>query len=92
MIDLSGLPAVLKLAVSLGPFVVGFAGLAIHSHIAGTRHFEVMCEALQRSAGLHEELKKWRRADFEVSNDDRERNGGGYDLACIGYSSGMVGR
>ncbi len=54
VIDLSGLPAVLKLVVSLGPFVVGFAGLAIHSHIAGTRHFEVMCEALRRSVGLHE--------------------------------------
>lgn len=41
----------------LTPFVIGLAGLAIELHIAGSRHFRVMCEALQRSEGLREELR-----------------------------------
>lgn len=57
MIDLSGLPLGLRIALLLVPFGVGLAGLAIELHIAGSRHFKVMCDALQRSEGLREELK-----------------------------------
>lgn len=42
---------------SSDPFVIALSDLAIALHIAATRHFEVMCAALQRSHGLREELR-----------------------------------
>lgn len=57
MIDVSEWPASIKLTLLLAPFVIGLAGLAVMLHIAATRNFNVMCEALQRSSGLHEELR-----------------------------------
>ncbi|WP_046855150.1 hypothetical protein [Pseudomonas sp. CCOS 191] len=57
MIDLSWWPVELRIALLLAPFVIGLAGLAIDLHIAGSRHFKVMCDALQRSEGLREELR-----------------------------------
>ncbi|MFK3775692.1 hypothetical protein [Pseudomonas sp. NPDC089406] len=57
MIDLSWWPAWARLGLLLAPFLIGLTGLAIVLHIAGSRHFEVMCESLKRSPGLHEELK-----------------------------------
>ncbi|MDF0729689.1 hypothetical protein P0Y43_02960 [Pseudomonas entomophila] len=46
-----------KLVSILLPFVIGLVGLAVELHIAASRHFTVMCSALQRSRGLHEELR-----------------------------------
>ncbi|QVM89518.1 hypothetical protein JYG34_15945 [Pseudomonas entomophila] len=58
MIDVSGWPANLRIAILLVPFLTGLAGLAINAHIAASRHFDVMCAALKRSPCLHEELKR----------------------------------
>jgi hypothetical protein len=58
MIDLSDWPPDFKIVALLIPFVVMFAGMAIHVHIAASRHYEVMCVALQRSQCLYEELRK----------------------------------
>lgn len=57
MIDLSWWPVELRIVLLLTPFIIVLTGLAIQLHIAGSRHFQVMCEALQRSEGLREELK-----------------------------------
>ncbi|MDF9621049.1 hypothetical protein P5705_25680 [Pseudomonas entomophila] len=57
MIDLSWWPVELRIVLLLAPFGVGLVGLAVELHIAGSRHFKVMCDALQRSEGLREELK-----------------------------------
>ncbi|MCO7518084.1 hypothetical protein NJF44_25465 [Pseudomonas guariconensis] len=57
MIDLSEWPSALKIASLFTPFLIMLVGLAIELHIAASRHFEVMCAALQRSRGLHDELK-----------------------------------
>ncbi|MEA3234071.1 hypothetical protein OP492_05345 [Pseudomonas mosselii] len=54
---LSWWPVELRIAFLLAPFVIGLAGLAIALYIAGARHFQVMCDALQRSEGLREELR-----------------------------------
>jgi hypothetical protein len=58
MIDLSDWPAGLKVASLLIPFFIMLLGMAIHVHIAISRHFDVMCAALQRSKCLLEELKR----------------------------------
>ena len=57
MINVSEWPDVMKLTLLLAPFAIGLVGLAIKLHIAATQHFNVMCEALHRSSGLHEELR-----------------------------------
>ncbi|UVL87267.1 hypothetical protein [Pseudomonas sichuanensis] len=57
MIDLSWWPVELRIVLLLAPFAVGLAGLAIELHIAASGHFKVMCDALQRSEGLREELR-----------------------------------
>ncbi|QVM89519.1 hypothetical protein JYG34_15955 [Pseudomonas entomophila] len=57
MIDLSWWPVELRIVLLLAPFVIVLTGLAIQLHISGSRHFQVMCDALQRSEGLREELR-----------------------------------
>ena len=58
MIDLSDWPAGLKVASLLIPFFIMLLGMAIHLHIAVSRHFDVMCAALRRSKCLLDELKR----------------------------------
>ncbi|MFB4392099.1 MULTISPECIES: hypothetical protein [unclassified Pseudomonas] len=58
MIDLSDWSASWRLVVLLPPLVVALVGLGINAHIAGSRHFKVMCSALGRSRCLHEELRR----------------------------------
>lgn len=65
MIDLSDWPADFKIVALLIPFLVMLAGMTIHVHIAVSRHFEVMCVALQRSQCLYEELRKGGRVTLK---------------------------
>lgn len=58
MIDLSDWPAGVKIAVLITPFLTGLTGIGISAHIASSRHFDLMCEALQRSKCLHDELRR----------------------------------
>ena len=59
MTDLTTWPASLHIAFLLAPFLIGLIGLGIHYHIAGSRHFEVLCSAFQNSPGLIEDLRYW---------------------------------
>ena len=46
-----------KLAVLLGPMVLCVGGLSVLAHIAGTRHFDVMCASLRNSKGFLEDVR-----------------------------------
>jgi len=59
MIDLSALPAGLKLAFVLAPFIISLTGVGVAYHIAGSRHFYVLCSAFKNSQGLRDDLKYW---------------------------------
>jgi len=59
MIDFSTLPALMKLVIALMVFAMCLTGLAIGLHIAGTRHFKILCAAFGNSPGVQEDLKYW---------------------------------
>ncbi len=66
MIDLSSWPADFKIAALLIPFLITLTGVGIHIHIASSKHFDVMCAALQRSQCLHEELRRGGAFNFKL--------------------------
>lgn len=59
MIDLSNVPVGLKMAFVLAPFIISLTGVGIGYHIAGSRHFEVLCKAFKNSQGFVEDFKYW---------------------------------
>lgn len=59
MIDLSGLPASMRLILISLPFLLIITGGLINAHIARSRHFDVMCRAFRRSSGLQDEIVIW---------------------------------
>lgn len=57
MIDISAWPANARLAIVLIPFALSVVGLAMTTHIAATRHFEVLRAALQNSKGFQDNVR-----------------------------------
>lgn len=59
MIDISGAPAGLRLALLGMPFLVMTVGGVLNIYVASPRNFSVMCHAFRRSSGLYEEIALW---------------------------------
>ncbi|CAM4016299.1 hypothetical protein [Pseudomonas] len=61
MIDINTWPLNAQIGFGLAPFVIALSGVAIDVHIACSRHFEVMCTALQNNRGLEQQIQLWGR-------------------------------
>jgi len=59
MIDFTILPAGIKIVIGLVVFSLSVIGVGIGLHIAGTRHFGILCSAFSNSQGVQEDLKYW---------------------------------
>lgn len=59
MIDISGAPATLRLALLCIPFLVMSVGGVLNIYVTTPRNFSVMCHAFRRSRGLHEGIAMW---------------------------------
>jgi len=79
MIDLYSWPTAAKLFFTVTPFVIALTGVGIGYHIAGTRHFDVLCSAFKNSPGLIEDLKYW----STISLGTRSRIVAGIGLAAV---------
>ncbi|MFT0520596.1 hypothetical protein [Pseudomonas faucium] len=79
MIDLHGWPTVAKLFFGITPFVIALTGVGIGYHLAGTRHFGVLCSTFKNSPGLIEALKYW----STISLATRSRIVAGIALAAV---------
>lgn len=79
MINPSTWPTAVKLVLGIGPFIIALIGVGISCHIAGSRHFDVLCSAFKNSRGLIESLKYW----STISLRTRSRVVAGIALAAV---------
>ncbi|ROL75458.1 hypothetical protein [Pseudomonas vranovensis] len=61
MFEINTWPLHAQIGFGLVPFVIALSGVAIDVHIACSRHFEVMCAALQNNRGLEQQIQLWGR-------------------------------
>ncbi|MDD1012590.1 hypothetical protein [Pseudomonas rubra] len=59
MIDINTWPLNAQIGFGLAPFVIALSGVAMDVHIACTRHFWVMCKALQNNRWLQQQVQLW---------------------------------